>query len=39
VLPVIIDNSVADDSVLIHAGLEESAELSAELDEIDIMRI
>jgi NADH-quinone oxidoreductase subunit G len=39
VLPVIIDNSVADDSVLIHAGLQESAELSAELAEIDITRI
>jgi NADH-quinone oxidoreductase subunit G len=38
-LPVIIDNSVADDSVLIHAGLQESAELSAELAEIDITRI
>ncbi|WP_455210524.1 molybdopterin-dependent oxidoreductase, partial [Kaarinaea lacus] len=39
VLPVIIDNSVADDAVLIHAGLEESAALSADLTEIDIARV
>jgi len=39
VLPVVIDNSVADDSVLIHAGLEQSAALSAELSEIDIARV
>jgi NADH-quinone oxidoreductase subunit G len=39
VLPVMIDNAVADDSVLIHAGLSETAVLSADLSEIDIARI
>jgi NADH-quinone oxidoreductase subunit G len=39
VLPVVVDNSVADDSVLIHAGLPDSAALSAELTEIDIARV
>ena len=39
VLPVIVDNLVADDSVLIHAGLEETAGLSADLVEIEIARV
>jgi hypothetical protein len=39
VLPVMVDNSVADDSVLIHAGLGETAVLTGEFSEIDITRI
>ena len=39
VLPVIIDNAVADESVLIHAGLVDSAALSTDLDEINITRL
>jgi len=39
VLPVVIDNAVADESVLIHAGLAESAVFSADLDAIDISRV
>ena len=39
VLPVIIDNTVADGSVLIHAGLAESAALSAALSDIDLARV
>jgi NADH-quinone oxidoreductase subunit G len=39
VLPVVIDNTVADESALIHAGLVDSAALSANLDEIEISRL
>lgn len=39
VLPVRVDDSVADDSVLIHSGLEETAVLNGDLSEIEITRI
>ena len=39
VLPVVVDNAIADESVLIHAGLAESATLSSDLNEIDITRL
>ena len=37
-LPVMIDNSVADGSVLIHSGLGETAVLTGEFSEIDVTR-
>jgi NADH-quinone oxidoreductase subunit G len=39
VLPVTVDDSVADDSVLIHSGLEETAVLNGDLSEIEITRV
>jgi NADH-quinone oxidoreductase subunit G len=39
VLPVMVDDSVADDSVLIHSGLEETAVLNGDLSEIEITRV
>jgi NADH-quinone oxidoreductase subunit G len=39
VLPVVVDNTVADDSVLIHSGLVESAALNADLEPLIITRI
>ncbi len=38
-LPVVIDDAVADDSVLIHSGLVETAVLNGDLSEVELARV